>query len=65
MVTTKPEAENRFFKAHENVMQNLNYPIKAEELYMMSLSGMVPLTKLPALEKRLTEMETEHEEHSS
>ena len=57
MIVAKPEQENKFYKAHANVMSNLRDPIKEQEIYMLSLSGLVPMSKISALTTLLKQLD--------
>ena len=61
MVTSKPESDNKFFTAHSNVMANLRHPIRASDLYQMSLCGLIPIQKVCDLELCLKEMHIDQE----
>ena len=68
LIVAKPEHENKFYKAHANVMSNLRDPIKEEEIFMLSLSGLVPLSKMPAMTnliKQLDESRTSDAQNES
>mmetsp|Transcript_31724 Transcript_31724/g.42013 ORF Transcript_31724/g.42013 Transcript_31724/m.42013 type:complete len:185 (+) Transcript_31724:55-609(+) len=65
MVTGKPETENKFYSAHSNVLTNLREPVKNEELYLLSLSGLIPFKKVPALEDKLQDLEDAKETEQS
>ena len=68
LIVAKPEHENKFYKAHANVMSNLRDPIKEDEIFMLSLSGLVPLSKMPAMTnliKQLDESRTSDAQNDS
>ena len=55
--TNFPEKEKRFYIGHSNTFNVMQEPLKGEELYMLSLSGLLPLNKVPVLHQRIKDIE--------
>ena len=55
-ITQNPEKEKRFYIGHYNVFNVLQEPLKSEELYLLQLSGQLPMTKVPLLQKRVEDI---------
>ena len=64
-ITHFPEKEKRYYIGHANVIENTKDPTREEELYMLYLSGLLPIGKIPTLTRRLKEqIETLNSENS-
>ena len=54
-ITHFPEKEKRYYIGHANVLETTKEPAREEELYMLYLSGLLPIGKIPTLTRRLKE----------
>ena len=55
-MTQNPEKEKRYYIGHYNIFSVLQEPLRGEELYLLQLSGQLPLNKVPDLTKRIEDM---------
>ena len=57
-IAQNPEKDRSFFVGHSNVFKNLKEPQRSEELFMLSLGGLLPMKKIPQLLNKIDEIDT-------
>ena len=45
MVVLSNRKENKYYMGHVNVFNNLREPLRKEEIYTLSLTGLLPMNK--------------------